>query len=333
MKRPSFVRRLLDRIRGGKSAETAPAPAAPAKPNAKPRRAKTDSSFEPLEGRIAPAVLLNASTIQFTDSGGDLVTVHFSKSLFKEGAVGLNDTLDSVFQFKLGDAKVRLAKDGGSASDVHELGTLDLDALAGIGDKNPANGTSVSITAEKQGGAGDGLANVGYIKAAHSSLFGIQLGKVVVDGDLGRIDAGDRAKSVAIKSIDVGSWGALGTTTQLAGGTLDSNVTSGIGGITVHGDFKDAALRVSNGETAAHTPGKIGKIVIEGDILTSAGNSGANIGAIATAGDIGSISVHNIFGGAGLNTGKISAGGKIGSVTLTGDLRGGAQKDSGQIVA
>jgi hypothetical protein len=87
MKQDSFLRRLLAKFRSSaKSADKTPkAPAAP-QAAAEPKRPRTDSSFEPLEGRIAPAVLLNATTIQFTDTDGDLVTVKFSKSLFQPGS-------------------------------------------------------------------------------------------------------------------------------------------------------------------------------------------------------------------------------------------------------
>src|SRR5687767_8060874 len=93
----SLFRRLIDKVRRPKS----PAPASAAAPSAaesKPRRRRTDSSFEPLEGRIAPAILLNASTVQFTDTDGDLVTVRLSKPLL-QGA-SLDTLLDEVFKFK-----------------------------------------------------------------------------------------------------------------------------------------------------------------------------------------------------------------------------------------
>ena len=336
MKRRSILRRIVDKFRGGKSAEAKPGP--PATPPAeKPKRRRTDSSFEPLEGRIAPAVLLNASTVQFKDTNGDLVTVKFSKAIFKEDPSSptprqdLYDILDDLFLFKDG-GNVRLAEDGGSTSESQELATLDVASLAVPFTLNPLNGANISITAEKQNGNGDGFVNVGYIKSAHGELTGTSLGKVVVDGDLGRIDAGDYKRAVAISSLTVQSMGALGTTTQLSGGNLESNVVSSIGSLTILDDFKDAIFRVLNGESETRTAGKIGKLVIGGDILTTASNSAANIGTIATEGSIGSVKVGNIFGGAGESSGVISANGTIGAVTIAGDIRGGAGKNSGQLV-
>ena len=55
-----------------------------------------------------------------------------------------------------------------------------------------------------------GFANVGRVKA------GVDLAAVVIDGDLGRIDAGDAVTSTpGLGSLRVQSLGALGTTTQL----------------------------------------------------------------------------------------------------------------------
>ena len=165
MKRRSILRRIVDKFRGGKSAEAKPGTPATT-PAEKPKRRRTDSSFEPLEGRIAPAVLLNASTVQFTDTNGDLVTVQFSKAIFKEDKssptprADLYGILDDLFLFKEG-GNVRLAADGGKASDVHELATLDLASLAVPFTVNPLNGANISITAEKQNGNGDGFVNVG----------------------------------------------------------------------------------------------------------------------------------------------------------------------------
>src|SRR5687768_18511403 len=104
----SLFRRLIDKMRRPKSPAPAPAPSAT---NGKPQRRRTDSSFEPLEGRIAPAILLNASTVQFTDTDGDLVTVKLSKPLLQ--GPGLDALLDEVFKFK-DDGTVRA---DGSATD------------------------------------------------------------------------------------------------------------------------------------------------------------------------------------------------------------------------
>lgn len=70
-------------------------------------------------------------------------------------------------------------------------------------------GTTLTIKVKK-GGPGDGFVNVGYINA-----MGVDLNKVQVNGDIGRIDAGDgNTAKPAIKSLVALSIGAFGTTTQ-----------------------------------------------------------------------------------------------------------------------
>jgi hypothetical protein len=321
----SLFRRLIDKVRRSKSPGAVSAPPAA---EGKPQRRRTESSFEPLEGRIAPAILLNATTVQFTDTDGDLVTVKFSKPLLQGAA--LNELLDSVFKFKDGGT----VRTDGLATDVHELAMLDLTQFATLGSTSPASGMNVSITATQQNGSNDTV-NVGYIKAATSSVFGIALGKVEVEGDLGQIDAGDRNKPVGIASLTVKSWGALGLSTQITDApdtSRTSNVTSSIGKITVLGDFIDASLLVVTGSTDTRAPGKIGSITIGGDLKVTAGSTTADAGLISAQFGIGNIDIGNILGGGGTNSAKITTTGKIGNITIDGNLQGGAGKDSGQIV-
>src|SRR3954447_502472 len=74
------------------------------RPLARPDRLR-ERGIEPLEGRIAPAVLLpNGMDVQYKDLDGDLVTVHFSKTLFTGTTAEINATLASVFTFSAGQA-------------------------------------------------------------------------------------------------------------------------------------------------------------------------------------------------------------------------------------
>ena len=74
-----------------------------------------------------------------------------------------------------------------------------------------------------EGVRSDGHVNVGFIQAALAQpdilqfTRGIDLGTVSIDGDLGKIVAGDIFATPAIRSLQVRSLGALGTTTQGAG--------------------------------------------------------------------------------------------------------------------
>ena len=59
---------------------------------------------------------------------------------------------------------------------------------------------------------GDGLAHIGAINAA-----GVDLGTVLISGDLGRIDAGDADLATAgVDFLKVRSLGRFGVTTQAA---------------------------------------------------------------------------------------------------------------------
>src|SRR3954469_11352166 len=74
------------------------------RPLAKPDRLR-ERGIEPLEGRIAPAVLLpNGHDVPYKDLDGDLVTIHFSKTLFTGTPDQINPTLANVFTFTNGQA-------------------------------------------------------------------------------------------------------------------------------------------------------------------------------------------------------------------------------------
>src|SRR3954447_8047610 len=75
------------------------------RPLARPDRLR-ERGIEPLEGRIAPAVLLpNGVDVQYNDLDGDLVTIHFSKALFNaKTSAEVDATLASVFTFSTGKA-------------------------------------------------------------------------------------------------------------------------------------------------------------------------------------------------------------------------------------
>lgn len=336
----SFLRRLFGKAKPSKEGApqgTAQAGQTPATPRQKPKpKKRTDSSFEPLEGRIAPALLLNPTTIQYTDVDGDLVTVKFSKALFtKTGTPGTTE-LDAVFKFKDSADHVRSAADGGSASDVAELGTIDLTALSISSINNPAAGVNITITASPKNGMGNDLVNIGYIKASNSIVLGTSLGAVVVDGDLGQIDAGDTGKAIGVASLTVQTMGAVGTTSQLGTpnvASLESTIVGKLGKLVVKGNYTDAVLKVVSSSTAK---GIIGSITIGGSLGVSTGTTTADIAQISADVSIGAVKVgtqgsDGIFGGAGANTGLIKTSGKIGSVTVSGDIRGGAGKDSGEI--
>lgn len=322
----AFFRRLFGKPKPKQ--KELPSPPPEKAPEPKPRK-NTSSSFEPLEGRIAPAVLLNPSTVQYTDTDGDLVTITFSKAIFT-GADASQLRLNDVFQFKDPNAHVFAPQDGGHASDVGELALIDLTKFSASSANSPAAGISFTIDAKPQNGTGNDLVNIGYIKASTGQFTGLSLGDVVVDGDLGQIDAGDVTKMVGVKSLTVQSIGTVGVSSQNASGSLISNITGQLQKLVVKGDFVDANIKVVTGLPSTSL-GKIGSITIGGQLRVSAVATATDIGQIVADNDIGSVTIGGLAGGSGNNTGLIKAGGKMGTVKVLGDIRGGAGKDSGEI--
>lgn len=127
-------------------------------------------------------------------------------------------------------------------------------------------GANLTITAKRTAAGGDGFANIGYVNA-----IGVDLGTVRIDGDLGHIDAG------VVKSLTVQSLGALGVTSQAAGGTLVSNFTGNLGRLTVKASIHDATLL----GTAS-----IGPVKVNGSFLGGRLSAGADLGAVNVRGDI-----------------------------------------------
>src|SRR5688500_17289997 len=119
----------------------------------------TRSVIELLEGRIAPAALLT-----FIDADGDSVTIKTSK--------GANADL----------APLITTETSGMGVAIREI---DLSKASSIFD-----GTDLSVLVTKAA-TGDGLVNVRYIDAAgFTDGNDMNLGRVIVQGDLGSIDAG-----------------------------------------------------------------------------------------------------------------------------------------------
>src|SRR5438067_2696317 len=136
---------------------------------------KASYSIEILESRIAPAAVFF-----YTDVDGDAVTVKTSK--------GTDAQLEAITHPFLVAAGLgaQLQKIDFSLDPTHFLGT------------------DITITAHPQFADadkildGDGHANIGFINAT-----GINLGKVTVNGDLGKIEAGNAGGVPAIKTLTV----------------------------------------------------------------------------------------------------------------------------------
>ena len=175
-------------------------------------------------------------------------------------------------------------------------------------------GANVSIVATRAPDAGgDGRVNVGYINA-----LGRDLGAVLVDGDLGRIEAGDPAAPArACKSLTVQSLGRLGLVTQGGAGDLVSDFDGRLGKLTVKGEVKDAGVGA----------GSIGSVFVGGSLVGGAGNDSA---LIFSSGDMGLVKVGgDLVGGAGNVSGAIVSFGAIAGVTVGGSVLGGRNASTG----
>ncbi len=242
------------------------------------KKAPSHRIVEILEQRIAPAAM-----ITFTDVDGDTVTVSSSK--------GANADLTAAAHF---------AASGGGQT----LQLLDLTS------NSIFKGTNLSITVTSNT---TGHVDVGLIDATN-----LDLGNVIIGGDLGAINAGDsNAKTQALKRLEVNSLAVEGTDTQASGGTITDNVFGGIGTFESHGDV-EGTLLVTGGPTGAS--GKIGTVDIHGSVV---GGTDSKSGSIRASGNIKTVAVTgNITGAAGPDSGTIFAGGSITTATIGGDITG-----------
>jgi hypothetical protein len=296
-------------------------------------------AVEVLEDRLAPAVLLNPTTVSYQDVDGDNVTVHVSKGTLTPASL----TFDSAF----------------GNSGPQQLRKVNL-AVASF------QGASLSVTATPSvAHGGDGFANVGQIYA-----LGIDLGTVVVDGDLGEVTLGNPAKAAnGMASLTVQSLGRFGMVTGAT--SAESDIQGGLGALQVHSDLVGVQLtcvgaagqigQVSIGgsllrgtggfEGGIHADGTIGAVTIRGDLdggfLYAKGNMGLvtlggslvggaadESGTINTGGNLAGIHVGgSVLGGAGSFSGYIHSEGNLGSVKIGGSLHGGDGSESGEVIA
>jgi hypothetical protein len=249
--------------------------------------------IETLESRIAPATLVNSTTVTYLDVDGDLVTVKTNRGSWD---------LATDFVFKPEGNGERLQR-------------LELSG------KDEFRGAALTISAEIVSG-GNGFVDVGCI-SAHD----LDLGAITIDGDLGRLAAGDSVyKTPGLASLTVRSLGQAGLATQEAGGSLVIGVDGRLGKLTVTNNVKGTEVY-----TSGSPYGTIGSIDIGGSLI---GSSVFHGGSIHASGDIGRVTIGgNIMGGAGSYSGVVASLGNIGSVTVGGTLYGGTTSDTGGIQA
>jgi cytoskeletal protein CcmA (bactofilin family) len=263
--------------------------------------------IEPLESRIAPAVFAS-----FPDVDGDLVTVTISQGE-PSSAAGP------------GDANIVLSPTGPFGG----LGACRLLRIDLLGNQ-VFNGAKITVTAEPQDldgdGVldGDGLVNVGFINASGGG--GIDLGAVLIEGDLGKIVAGDADLATpAVKSLSVRSLGLFGTTTGAP--NLLSDFTGKLGALKVKTDVAGARLVAdeigpitiggSVRQTTIDSDGPMGMVKIGGDWFGADFTGGGDLSATSLAGlAIGGSWVGGRVGG------NIGISGDAGPIKIGGDIIG-----------
>ena len=260
--------------------------------------------IEPLESRIAPATVLNPTTVVYSDVDGDDVTIHISKPLFTA------ENLDQVLLFSNSAARF----DGSIPQALSSF------LVTNFGDA--ASGLDISITAKRNPIlGGNGVVDVGGIDAFNQGgADNVDLGKVRVQGDLKFIDAGDADFTTpALKSLNVLSIGE-------AISDVKSEINGSIGTWKVRGNMFGQLVQTGSKDLV-----HVGKIFIGGSL----GRSDSDVqggGALFLAGSTGSITiVHDLIGGSAVETGFINIAGSLGTLTIGGSVRAGESPFTGLI--
>lgn len=269
--------------------------------------------IEALEPRIAPAILVNPTTVTYNDTGGDQVTVHVSK----------------------GDLTNRLVFDSGFS----ETGNQQLELI----NLHSKQFQDADLTVSVVTNGGDGFANVGFVNAK-----GIDLGNVNIHGDLAKILAGDQKTSTAgLGDLTLQSLAAIGPSTgapnpfsTIKGGVGDVNIFSDLHGqLFVGGGSHGTVASVTVGGSLVgenfdfsgniNSQGNMGPVHILGAL---SGGGGYASGEIFVQGKLESLQVDGGFqGGSGDFSGRVFAGGDTGTVTVNGNITGDLGSSSGTI--
>lgn len=235
------------------------------------------SEFSQARSMFSAASLLNVASngknATYLDADGDMVTVKTTK-----GTLAFN-----LFDFD----------PTGFTSEGAQLANLNLTDTAFAG-------ATISIIA-KRAATGDGFASVGRINATN-----VNLGKVIVDGNLAEIDAGHG---------DPGKFGLLGLTVHSLGifsaAVPVSSINGNVGSLRVLSDIAGASISVT---------GTIGSVFAGGSLL---GDGTASSGKISASGRIGAVTILGDFRGSGqFVDATLQSGATIGAIKIGGDFAG-----------
>ena len=244
-------------------------------------------------------MFVNSHLVTFTDVDGDLVSVKSSKG-------GFTSDLSKIFSF-------------GQISD----GRYQLQGLT-LG--SAFQGTDLTFSASPVQSAGDSHVNVGFINAA-----GVDLGKITLPGDLGKLSAGETIAKGGLAGLYIDSLGKRGLTTGAT--DLVSVINGPVGILKVLGDVDQATFKVQ-GVTSNSSAGDIGSLNIGGAII---GGADSATGQIYFTGTLKDAVIGSIQGGAGIGSGTVNGDsnmlGNLGRITVNGSVTGGSGANSGEILA
>jgi hypothetical protein len=245
----------------------------------------SSSFIEPLEARIAPAAILT-----LTDIDGDIVTITTSKGT---------------------DAQLDLAVSRSPAGIVGgvKINGIDLSSTAAF------DGTDLRVIAKRSSLGGDGRVNIGSIDADDDLVTpldtALNLGRIVIDGNLVDFDAGKGTPGSSVKSLKV----------QSTSGSAEWNIRADLGALKVENDLRGSHVNVGTGFS-------LGAVSIGGSLL---GGDTPNSGYITAGAKIGTIRIDgDIKGSTGYASGSIYAT-SIDSLHVGGSLIGGTGGDSARI--
>jgi hypothetical protein len=264
------------------------------------RRPRPTLRLEPLEAREVPATLVSPTTVTYQDADGDTVRVVFSRPFLTDANV------NAVFSLDTGTVD-------GDNTVKQQLQRIDLAAVGPA-----AAGTSVTVTALRSpANGGDGFAAVGHIVAT-----GIDLGAVTIDGDLGRVLAGDAATSTSgLNGLTVHSMGRFGTSTGAP--DLGTVIQGRLNFLKVKSDVREASVLVQGGAA-----GRLGSVTIGGSLI---GGARLGSGRIFSDGALGPVRIVGNVQGGGDESGEVFTNSTLAGVTIGGSLLGGAGSRSGRI--
>jgi hypothetical protein len=192
-------------------------------------RRRSARPVETLESRTLLATLVSANQLTYQDADGDNVEVTFSKPILTPANV------NTIFTFNSGTVN-------GSNATKQQLLKINL-----VGAPGAAGTTIITKAVRSAANGGDGFAAIGNIDAT-----GIDISTVTIDGDLGRILAGDATTTTqGLGALTVHSMGQFGTSTGAP--ELYSLINGKLLSLKSKTDLRDIFLETS-GSPAAWWP-------------------------------------------------------------------------------